>query len=531
MKIDKRGRIIKMKKALSLFLSAGLFLGMLSGCSNNTVDSQNATQATGETAEQSSKTFVFASTQPTVSMDPANGYSGWYTVRYGVGETLFKLDESLQPQPWLAESYENTGELTWTIQIKEGITFQNGKALTADAVKACLERTLELNDRAPTLLMIESLEADGQTLTITTSVPNPTLLNGLCDASSCIIDVEEEASDMQVTGTGPYIIQSFTPKSQCVLLPYDGYWNGTPKLSQATFKGITDGDTMTMALQSGEVDATEGLPYSSHSLFASDSNYKISSSPTSRVFMLYYNYDSPFMSNANVRKAISMCVDKQTYSSVLLYGAGTPTTGVFPATLPYGGEQVTDVSFDLEGAKALLELEGYVDTDGDGIREKDGQKLSLSLLTYSSRVELPIISEALQAQLREIGMELSIEISESIDERLHEGNFDIATYAYITAPTGDPFAYLSYVFQTDGVSNYGNFSNADVDALIEELKIEFDTSRRAELAVQIQQKVLDENAFCFITHLNMAFVMKANVTGLEIDATDYYQLNVDTDVQ
>lgn len=511
------------KKVSTLILILTLLSMTLTGCKNSEVINQTSTE---------SKQLVFASTMATASIDPANGYAGWFTMRYGVGETLFKLDQSMKPVGWLAKSYELIDETTWKIVLNDHITFQNGKPMTGDAVKASLERVLEINDRAPSTLRIADIVADGQTLTITTSEPNPTLINGLCDPFACIIDVDAGTDfETAVIGTGPYRIEKFVPKASSIVIKYTGYWNGTPKLDKVTITPITDGDTLTMALQSGEIDAAQGMPYSSHKLFANNPDYKISSASTSRVFMVYYNYNNKFLNNVNVRKAISMAIDKENYCSILLSGSAEPAVGAFPASQPYGSSKVTADKFDVEAAKALLAKEGFVDSNGDGILDKDGEKLSLKLVTYSSRVELPILSQAIQSQLKEIGVEVSVEVSEDVNDRLKAGDFDLAAYAYVTSPTGDPLAYFDYVFKTDGVSNFGRFSNPKVDALIEQLRNEYDVSKRHALAIQIQQIALDETAFTFMAHLQMAFVMKSGVSGLEVHPTDYYQINVDTDIK
>ncbi|NMA69655.1 MAG: ABC transporter substrate-binding protein [Desulfitobacterium sp.] len=509
------------KKVVAFILAFALLGIILGGCGTGTDQPQR----------EQMKELVFASTQTSPSIDPADGYSGWFTLRYGIGETLFKLDSAMEPVGWLADNYDRVDELTWKIHLRDNITFQNGKPMTGDAVKASLERTLQLNDRAPSTLRIAEISVEGQTLTITTSEPNPTLINGLADPFACIIDVKAEGDiTTEPVGTGPYKVKEFVPKTSTLVTKYEDYWNGKPKLDQVKIITISDGDTMTMALQSGQIDASQGMPYSSHKLFENNPDYKITSASTSRVFMVYYNFKNKFLNNPNVRKAISLAIDKESYSSVLLNGSGEPAVGAFPAALPYGSSKVKAESFNLDKAKALLEQEGFKDSDGDGILDKDGEKLSFKLVTYSSRVELPILSQALQSQLKALGIEVQVEVSEDINNRLKAGDFDLAAYAYVTTPTGDPLSYLDYVFKTDGVSNFGRYSNPQVDELIEELRKEFQRENRSGLAIQIQQLALDETAFTFMAHLEMAFVMKANVVGLEVHPTDYYQINVDTDI-
>ena len=109
-------------------------------------------------------------------------------------------------------------------------------------------------------------------------------------------------------------------------------------------------------------------------------------------------------------------------------------------------------------------------------------------------------------------------------------SFDIYASALVTAPSGDP----QYFFTTSclpGMSyNFGAYENAEVSALIEELSTEFDTAKRGELAVKLQQAILDDNAYVFCSFLQMNMISKNNVTGYTAHACDYYQVTADLDI-
>lgn len=104
-----------------------------------------------------------------------------------------------------------------------------------------------------------------------------------------------------------------------------------------------------------------------------------------------------------------MGINKEGFVKTLLDGHGVAASGAFPDGFStFGGENVTAEAYDPEGAKAVLEEAGWVDSDGDGIREKDGVKLSVRWLTYPSRQELPLLAESAQASLKEIGIDVDI---------------------------------------------------------------------------------------------------------------------------
>ena len=309
--------------------------------------------ADSDAAPVGGKELVFAANGG-VSMDPGDGYRGWACIRNGVGETLFRLTDGLEAEPFLVEAYEiSEDQLTWTLRLKEGVTFQNGKVLDAQAVKACLERTVGMNERAASDLMIGGMQADGLTLTITTTQPNPVLPNSLCDPYACIIDVTAEGELASApVGTGPYMVEQYIPDQETVVIPYAGYWGGTPKLDRIRIVAM-DGDTMSMALQTGEIDAAYAMSYEGQAIFRGDPGYALQTVATSRIYKLYYNFHNEHLANPNVRKALNMLVDKQSYGAVAMNGFGSPATGCFPENTPYS-QGLTATAYDVEGAQRIL---------------------------------------------------------------------------------------------------------------------------------------------------------------------------------
>ena len=122
------------------------------------------------------KSFVYGTTGYSEEMgdaglNPHDNYSGWSAIRYGVGETLFKYNDNMEVEPWLATDYEFVDDLTVKITLRDGVKFSSGRAMDAQAVKECLEDLISVHDRAPYDLKIDHIEADGQILTIYTTEP------------------------------------------------------------------------------------------------------------------------------------------------------------------------------------------------------------------------------------------------------------------------------------------------------------------------------------------------------------------------
>ena len=282
-----------------------------------------------------------------------------------------------------------------------------------------------------------------------------------------------------------------------------------------------------MAMQNGELDAVQGLPYSSLQLFKD--GYKISQTNTSRVYQAAFNFKTPALQDINVRRAISMAIDKENFCKVLLSGNGTPAVGAFPANLTFGGDKVHAVPYDLDGAKKLLADVGWSDTDGDGYVDKDGNNLELNYLTYTSRQELPLLAEAAQANLKKIGVKLNVNATDNYKTFLRSGDYDIFSKAIVTAPTGDGEYYFTSHIVPGAVDNAGNYDSAEISALENELHNTYGADNRSALVIKMSQQVLDDCALIYAAHLKMSLVMKPNVEGFTAHPSDYYEIRPELD--
>ena len=175
----------------------------------------------------------------------------------------------------------------------------------------------------------------------------------------------------------------------------------------------------------------------------------------------------------------------------------------------------------------LLDENDIVDTDGDGIRELNGEPISLRLLTYQTKAELPIFCNEMASSAKQLGIELKVEVYESVTEQEKTGDFDLMMISYAMVPTGDPQYFASLAFRTGGSSNYGHYSNPAVDDLIAQLETETDSEARIALTKEIQELVMEDAGFLVIGHSKYYYVMNANVTGLHTNPSEYYLLNAE----
>ena len=458
-------------------------------------------------------------------MDPAKEWMGWYAVRYGVGETLFRLDDSMKPQPWLAEKAENVEPTVWRITLKDNVTFSNGEKMTADKVIASLKRTAETNDRAAWLKDAE-YTAEGNVLTIRTKAPYATLVNDLCDPYAVIVDVAgtKDFENAPIC-TGPFVMSSFEADKHAVMTKNPKYWGGDVKVDEVEYTKIADFNTLAMALQGDEIDVALDLSPETAETIAANDKFTVVKTPQTRTYQLYMNLDK--LTDPAVRQAIMYGVDKKTIGDQYLKGAMTASNSAFLASTPYGDPALKARSYDPEKAKQVLAAAGYTDTNGDGIVEKNGQPLTVEMGVYKRLFNENITTE-MQAQLKKIGINIQI-VSHEKSTYLKPGEYELSLYSVITMPTGDPYAFLRDTASAQGVANFGRYNSPVVEAALAELPNTFDPAQRIALVNRIQQQIIDDAAMDFIGFNNMQIGISKNVTGFLSTPSDYYHVTKDLD--
>ena len=517
---------------LAVLLCMAMLCSALVGCGSKKEEGGN-TEGTAASAEEKKETkgeetkaaeggkdieFTMSvgnsNTTSGFSFDPAVDYLSQKSVTTGIAETLFVLnDDTKAVEPHLATGYEQTDDLTWVITIRDGVTFSNGKALDAAACNSALEYIFANNTRLGTMADIASIEADGQILTLKTNGIVAIMPRILTEVNAIIFDTE--ASDDYsggVIGTGPYILESVDGDGNCELVRNDNYWQGTPVAAKIHTKANLDAAAQTRALQSGELDWA-GIQTSDLPLFENNPDYEVLTYNPGRVYYLYLNPGYTFTEDPAVREALTCAFDRDAILQGVYGGRGTVTTSIFPDFSEFYDSSLGQVDYNLEQAKKILADAGYEDNDNDGFIEKDGEKVHLNITCYSGN-SFPVLSEVLQSMLKEIGIESDIVVSDAIVDDLNKGEYNIATYAYNTLTLGDCYNYLNPVFHTDGTSNFTGFSDPEVDAMLDEMKVTSDTAKRAELAKKIQEKVYEADQHLFLLHIQRYNVVRKGITGI-----------------
>lgn len=516
------------KKAIALLLATFVMLACLAACGNTEQGGQEGGQSSGKKILNLGSTGYWCNED----MEPAahDTWNGWYIGYYGVSQQLFKLNTSFQPENWLAESIKQTDDTTWEITLRDNVNFHNGPKMTAESVKNCFERTMELNSRATEADWIDYFEADGQVLTVHTTRIVPTIANELADPMWIVYYADEKVDydDGNSYFTGPYVLKSFSAFDETIVVKNEKYWGDEPQVDEVHFMTVSDDESAVMALENGEIDMIYPVYSGAAGTLTDYPNIVIDGVTSSRGQFMEFNMKSPTTSDINVRKAISMCIDREGYASKICNDTVTASYGIFSEAIPFGGTDKLELSItglDVEGAKALLEQAGYADSDGDGVLDKDGVALKIKLVIRSTDSGMISMCDDLQSKLSGIGIKLDIVPMENTVDALSAGDFDVACISYAMAPTGTPDYFINIKFVSDSSMNYGKFASSKVDALAGQMKTTTDTDELNKLAIQIQQIVIDECAYTFFAHTKYVVAYSDKLTGFVNNPTEYYCLD------
>lgn len=462
--------------------------------------------------------------------DPAKGSNGWYACESGIIETLFVLDTDMKLRPWLAQGRTNLSPLAWEIRIRDNIFFHNHVPLTAQSVKASLERLIDeksdgFNKRIQALLDIKSIKATAdRSLTVETRHPNAGFIYNLTSPETAIVDL----SGKHLAGTGPFQLEKVVPNEKVVVNAFSGYWGGKPKLEQVELFVIKNPVSRMLAFESGKIDLVTNFPELDAVRLIKEGRARIEYSPTARLCFFFVRVKDGPLADPLIRKALNFAIDRnQILDSVLGGIGGTIGGSVFPKVLPWCNKALSPYAHDPEKAVFLLESAGAKDLDGDGIREKDGRPLRVEMWTYETRAALRPTLELLKSHLARVGIDARIRVTKKgspINQAMSQGRVHLNLQMWNTAPQGDPDAFLSDVFMTGARSNFMGYANPKLDRLLQEARICFDPARRSLLYNQIQQIIYEENPVIVLFHKSMVTAMSHRVRGYKIHPAEKYLL-------
>ena len=454
-------------------------------------------------------------------------------------ETLVEVDEHFGLVPGLAKSWKNTDENTWVFELQEGVKFHDGTDMDAEAVKFCLDTCFKNDPTHVTKCYVDKVEATGKNqITIHTSKPYAEMPEYMHSSSLAIFAkscVNSDGSMKQNTiiGTGPFKLEKFDVATGSVdTVRFDDYWGTPTTLAGVHMVGLADANTRAMALENNEVDFTCDLPFNQVDTLNALDNVYTESYDTARIYQAKLNLNTPFFSDKNVRQAISYAIDRETIAKETLYGTTTAAKGIYNDSMAWSNQDIKGYAYDKDKAVKMLSDAGWTDSDGDGILDKDGKKFEFTIYTYPDRPGLPLIAEAIQAQLKDINVKVNIvtEDYSAVEKDIQSDSgkeWGIYLAGNATAMIPSCYDYLNKTFR----SSDGGYSNPEVDKLLDQAAGEFDTQKRYELSKQIQEIIIDDCPIYVICNYGVSYGFNSKVSNFKFNPTAHdYQFNTDISI-
>lgn len=437
----------------------------------------------------------------------------------------------------IAESYEvSEDNLTWTFHLRDDVTFHNGKQCTAQDFQNTFDRLLDEENpqrHTSSYSYIDYTEAvDDYTFVIKTKEPKGSFLTSIANQATFVLDIdyiEKYGSSLgdtaeSVNGTGPYKAASWTKGEELVLEAYDGYYGGEPATKNVIMQVVPEQNSRAIVLETGEADIVSGLSPEDAVRLNEMDGITVSMTESNGCHLFQFNVASQNapMSDPKVRQAISYAIDKETICETLFGGLGEePMTGIVTSVVN-GYVDVGVVPYDVEKAKELLAEAGYP----DGF---DMTIMTTSL--YNRGVEM---GEMIKAQLALVGIDATLDVVEGavFNEALSGVTPDQFKWDMFIMGSGgdqDVDIVVKRIAQTSATgtneNNYGFYSNAELDALLEQGATTVDEEARLEIYKRVAEIMIYDDPFdVYMNVRKNVFGMSDKVEGFAVNPCSTFDL-------
>jgi peptide/nickel transport system substrate-binding protein len=494
-------------------------------------------------APQQGGTLILGIRQEPSSLDPqgsANAVS--QRALASMYDSLVWMTREGKFYPWLATSWTISDDgLEYTFKLRDDVTFHDGTPLTAEAVQVMLDRIRDpetgSTSAASALGPYDHTEIiDDHTAKVVLSAPYGPFLYALSQpffgipSPTAVKKYGNKEFIQHPTGSGPFMLEENVPQDHITLVrnpdykwaPTDVFDNpGPASLERIIIRTIPEASTRLASLLNGEVNAIEPVPAQDLASLEADPNYYVLKPLYSGAGrLMFLNTKKAPTDDIDVRRAIMYAVDDQALVDLVFFGVQQAgRSPLSPATLGYDERFEHIYSYDPEKAKQILDDAGWVE-GSDGIREKDGQRLSLVMYVIADNPETEQTSEFIQGQLREVGMEVELLTLARAAwyEGLNNGDHNLVALFFIY---GDPDV-LRLIYHSDNIPfNWSHWTDPETDQLLEEAYQTNDVAKRLELYDQIQQIIMDQALVLTLFYEYNLMGFSKDIEGVLFDVTAY----------
>ncbi|QAY69290.1 ABC transporter substrate-binding protein [Xylanimonas protaetiae] len=445
--------------------------------------------------------------------------------------------ETGEIKPWLATSWEVSDDLTqFTFHLRDDVTFSDGTPLTATTVKANFDAlTGPLGASAPLAASYlagyqETKVVDEHTVTVVFAAANAQFLQASSTVTLAILSDATATADPaarlqgKVVGSGPFVLKSYTQDQGAVITKRADYaWasgvadhEGAAYVDEIDFSIVPESGVRAGGLASGQFDAVgDVLPQDVQQISGAGGSLLTRTNP-GVVFVLQPNVASGPLADVAVRRAVSQAINRQELVDTVLSDAFKPATSVLASTTPGYVDLSKDLAFDADAATAALDAAGWA-KGADGVREKDGQKLSFDVIYAPNFTGSQAVLELVQQQLRAVGVELELRQLTQAEQTAAQKSGDYDTYYYnVTRADGD---ILRPQFGVQGSNLNKRGADPVLDGLLAGELTQADAAARADAIGKAQEAVLDQVYAIPLFELAQSIGVAKDVHGVTFDAS------------
>jgi peptide/nickel transport system substrate-binding protein len=463
-----------------------------------------------------------------------SGFPGWNLLMLQY-DSLMQLDADGIPQPWLAESVSANSDLTeYTVSIVDGVTWHDGQPLTVNDVKFTFDYFISnaTGRFSRDLRGVETVEVSGNDLIVGLAAPNPAfdlvvladipilpqhVWEGIETPGDQILDISTNI------GSGPYMMTDYQEEQSYRLQANPNYFRGAPAVDEIILVVFADDAGALAAIRSGEVDVIfERVSPEQISLLDAQDPLDIAQGPEFTTQMINFDASKRPFDDLAVRQAMQLAIDSQDIVDTVYLGAATVgSPGWVHPDKPVYNPDVTP-AYDVAAATALLEDAGYLDSDGDGIREYDGQPMAFEMLTNSSDSLRLRIAELVSGFLADVGIQVTVASVETAtwEEAVWPGfdinngrNYEMASWGW-SAPVQANTIRIAELVNSDpgtGFLNLTGFAHPEIDTISAALLTEADTAVAASLLADLQVLIAEQVPFILLAYPDGAYVYNSDV--------------------
>ncbi|HSE39732.1 MAG TPA: ABC transporter substrate-binding protein [Acidobacteriota bacterium] len=461
-------------------------------------------------------TLVVAIDQAPVNLDPRIGIDktsdDFHHLLYN---GLMRKNEDDRMVPDLASSWKLVNPRLYRFYLKSGVRFHNGKTLTAKDVvftyQSMLSGSIITAKKASLESIAEIRAVDPHIVEVKLHQP----FNGLIYNMNIGIIPVGSGNEFarNPIGTGPYKLISYQADAAAVLQSFENYFEGAPKIRNLKIRIIPDATTRVLEIRKGTVDLLLGpaaVPPDYFKVLRNNPDLKTLTRTGSNYSYVAFNLKDPLLKQREVRLAIAHAIRRDEIIQSLFHGTATPATGLLPPHNWAYEKEVLNISYNPEKAKKILEDAGFRDPDGAG----QAMRFWLTLKTSTSEFRR-IVATVIQKNLAAIGVGLNIRSYEfgTYFSDVNRGNFQMCMLMWVGE--SDPDIY-STAFSTTGPRNRGKYTNADVDAWIQEARQSQTENEQIHFYSLIQKKLAEDAPYISLWYEPNLCIMRRELQGMKL---------------